>query len=180
MCTVLADDCEIRYHLERKTVKNLNLRIKRDGTVFVSAHSRVPVREIDRFVQSKAAYIQNAIRKFEEMAQHQLEPQQYHSEAVFRELLNALYPRFVKYGVARPTLRIRDMKSRWGSCLPTKGIITLNKQLLAVPLSCIEYVVMHELCHFLHPNHSKQFYTTLAMLMPDWKERKQLLNQHWM
>ena len=43
--------------------------------------------------------------------------------------------------------------------------------------NCIEYVVMHELCHFIHPNHSKQFYGFLAMLMPDWKERKQLLNK---
>lgn len=53
-----------------------------------------------------------------------------------------------------------------------KQIITLNKQLLEAPRDCIEYVVVHELCHLVHPNHSKQFYAFLTMFMPDWKERK--------
>lgn len=95
--------------------------------------------------------------------------------AVFSQTLERLYPLFEKYGVARPTLRIRSMKTRWGSCLVKKGIVTLNTHLLEAPQNCIEYVVMHELCHFIHPNHSKDFYGFLAMLMPDWKERKKAL-----
>ena len=98
-------------------------------------------------------------------------------KTVFSEIIGELYPMFQKYGVEMPTLRIRDMETRWGSCLVKKGIVTLNKRLLEAPRNCIEYVVMHELCHFIHPNHSKQFYGFLAMLMPDWKERKQLLNK---
>lgn len=66
----------------------------------------------------------------------------------------------------------------WGSCLPKKLIITLNKQLLEAPRNCIEYVVVHELCHLVHPNHSKQFYTFLTMFMPDWKERKTELEKN--
>jgi predicted metal-dependent hydrolase len=62
--------------------------------------------------------------------------------------------------------------------LVKKGIITLNKRLLEAPRNCIEYVVMHEFCHFIHPNHSKHFYGFLSMLMPDWKERKKLLENH--
>ena len=96
---------------------------------------------------------------------------------VFSELIGEIYPIFQKYGVAPPVLRIRNMDTRWGSCLPGKGIITLNKRLLEAPRNCIEYVVMHEFCHFIHPNHSKQFYAFLSMLLPDWKERKQLLDQ---
>ena len=95
----------------------------------------------------------------------------------FGEIMAEIYPLFQKYGVAQPTLRIRDMDTRWGSCLSKKGIITLNKRLLEAPRSCIEYVVMHEFCHFIHPNHSKQFYGFLAMLMPDWKERKVVLDK---
>ena len=61
--------------------------------------------------------------------------------------------------------------------MPRKGIITLNKRLLEAPRYCIEYVVMHEFCHFIHPDHSKHFYAFLTMLMPDWKERKRILDQ---
>ena len=77
-----------------------------------------------------------------------------------------------------PTLRIRDMETRWGSCLAKKGIITLNKRLLEAPRHCIEYVVTHEFCHFIHPNHSKQYYAFLTMLMPDWRERKKVLDEN--
>lgn len=96
---------------------------------------------------------------------------------VFGDVMDALYPSFQKYGVQKPSLRIRDMETRWGSCLAKKGIITLNKRLLEAPRHCIEYVVMHELCHLVHPNHSRQFYAFLTMLMPDWKERKQYLDK---
>lgn len=96
---------------------------------------------------------------------------------VFEDILEELYPQFKKYGVERPTLRIRDMETRWGSCLVKKGVITLNKRLLEAPRNGIEYVVMHELCHFVHPNHSELFYIFLTMLMPDWKERKQFLDK---
>ena len=87
-------------------------------------------------------------------------------------------PLVKKYGIEKPTLRIRDMETRWGSCLAKKRIITLNKRLLESPRNCIEYVVMHELCHLIHPNHSKQFYSFLTMLMPDWKERKIYLDKN--
>lgn len=230
--TVVADDREINYYLERKSVKNLNLRIRKDGSVFVSANVAVPVDEIDEFVCNKASYVLNAIAKFEEMAQYRPQPKQYVSgetfyvqgrglrlqlsqapkdsiisdgvyiylavkdpndfekkrrmvnrfldqqcQAVFGEVMDELYPMFRKYGVEKPSLRIREMETRWGSCLVKKGIVTLNKRLLEAPRNCIEYVLMHELCHFIHPNHSKQFYSFLAMLMPDWKERKQFLDR---
>lgn len=97
---------------------------------------------------------------------------------VFSEIIQQLYPMFQKYGINMPVLRIRSMKTRWGSCSPSRGIITLNKKLLEAPRNCIEYVVLHELCHFIHPNHSKQFYSFVAMLMPDWKERKTQLDKN--
>lgn len=98
-------------------------------------------------------------------------------DTTFGEVMSEIYPVFQKYGVAAPVLRLRNMETRWGSCLPRKGIITLNKRLLEAPRYCIEYVVMHEFCHFIHPDHSKHFYAFLTMLMPDWKERKRILDQ---
>jgi len=67
------------------------------------------------------------------------------------------------------------MKSRWGTCR-SSGKITLNLRLIELPEPCIEYIVMHELCHLMHPNHSKAFYSFLSVCMPDWKNRKNLLD----
>ena len=112
--------------------------------------------------------------KKQRMVTHYLDEQ---CRTIFAEIISEIYPVFQKYGVSMPTLRIRDMETRWGSCLAKKGVITLNKRLLEAPRDCIEYVVMHEFCHFIHPNHSKHFYSFLAMLMPDWKERKRALDR---
>ena len=229
---VLAEGQEISYVLERKQVKNLNLRIRKDGSVFVSANDAVSFDEVDEFVCNKASYILGAVKHFNEMALYKPQPKQYVSgetfylqgralrlqvsqaakdsissdgvciylkakdvndfekkrrmvnrfldsqcKTIFVGVMDELYPLFKKYGIEKPTLKIRDMETRWGSCLAKKGIVTLNKRLLEAPRNCIEYVVMHELCHFMHPNHSKYFYAFLSMLMPDWKERKQFLDQ---
>ncbi len=98
-------------------------------------------------------------------------------QMIFEEIVLETYPVFQKYGVLMPKLRIRNMETRWGSCLAQKGIITLNKRLVEAPRNCIEYVVMHEFCHLIHPNHSRRFYDFLTMLMPDWKQRKTILDQ---
>lgn len=229
--TVSFEYGEICYHLERKPVKNLNLRIYKDGSVSVSANRKVPVSQIDSFVISKGRFIFSAQKKFAEMAQYAPQPKQYVSgetfylqgrelrlnleksaadvissdgrylflrvtdpcdfakkqklitkyfdeqcNIVFSQIMLEFYPIFQKYGVAMPELRIRNMKTRWGSCLVKKGIITLNKRLLETPHICIEYVIMHEFCHLIHPNHSKYFYDFLSMQMPDWKERKKTLD----
>lgn len=231
--TVSADGQEISYLLEQKQVKNLNLRIRKNGKVYVSANPLVPVQEIDNFVVQKSSYIIRAINQFRQMQQYQPEPKRYVSgetfyiqgrglrlavaqadkdslisdgvflylnvknpedyekkrrmvtkyldqqcREIFQEELDHLYPLFQKYEIDKPQLRIRDMDTRWGSCLPGKGIITLNKRLLKVPRNCIEYVVMHELCHLVHPNHSKHFYQFLTMMMPDWKQRKEVLDKN--
>ena len=231
--TISADGSQILYELERKNVKNLNLHVRRDGTVYVSANRLVPVEQVDAFLESKIGFILNARKRFAEQAQYRPQPKQYVSgetfyiqgrglrlqvvqaakdqissdgvhlylqvrdpmdfekkkrmvsrfidqqcRQVFGEIVAEVYPIFQKYGVAMPTLRIRDMETRWGSCLAKKGIITLNKRLLEAPRYCIEYVVTHEFCHFIYPNHSKQYYAFLTMLMPDWRERKKVLDEN--
>ena len=230
--TVLFEGKSIVYQLEYKEVRNLNLRVRKDGSVYVSTNPSIPEETVDDFVKSKGDYILSALAKFEELAQYMPQPKQFVSgetfqilgrglrlkvtkgdnneltsdglymylqvkdphdfarkksmvtkyldeqcKTVFHEVLQAIYPPFQKYDVPMPALRIREMDTRWGSCLAKKGIITLNKRLLEAPRNCIEYVVMHELCHFIHPDHSKQFYGFMTMLMPDWKERKTLLDQ---
>jgi len=85
------------------------------------------------------------------------------------------YQPIVKKEIAN--IRIREMKTRWGSCNPVKGYINLNSELIKKPTVCIEYVVFHELAHLLHTNHSKQFYNYLSLYMPDWDNRKMLLEK---
>lgn len=79
-------------------------------------------------------------------------------------------------GVKVTAVRYQEMISRWGSCRPKTGRITLNLQLARYPEACIEYVLVHELCHLLHPNHSPAFYAAMTHWLPDWQERRQILN----
>lgn len=76
------------------------------------------------------------------------------------------------------TVSIRVMKTRWGSCNPTKSYINLNLELIKKPKMAIEYVVFHELAHLIHLNHDQKFYNFLSLHMPDWKKRKANLEQN--
>ena len=96
----------------------------------------------------------------------------------YKELAEKVYPIFRKYKVTFPQIKIRKMKSRWGSCLPEKNTIILNSDLILYPESCIEYVIVHEFSHFLYPNHSRQFYNFMTIVMPDWKAKKEILENY--
>lgn len=94
----------------------------------------------------------------------------------FNQVCREIYPLF--YNIDFPIIKSRRMKSRWGSCSPYKNIVTLNTSLIHKPLVCLEYVALHEFCHFVHPNHSKEFYSFVNSLMSDWKDRRSLLNSN--
>ena len=81
-----------------------------------------------------------------------------------------------KIGYLSNEIRIKNMKSCWGSCHSLKRVVTYNLQLMYKPLSVIEYVVLHELAHIPHPHHQKEFWAFVEKYMPDWKERRKLLN----
>ena len=82
----------------------------------------------------------------------------------------------VAKNIVTPHLKIRPMAKRWGSC-QASGLLTLNLDLIRAPSLCIDYVIVHELCHLHHPNHSPQFYRLLISILPDWKATKLRLEQ---
>jgi predicted metal-dependent hydrolase len=101
---------------------------------------------------------------------------QQQAERVFPERLRAMQLRFQHLSITEPELRIKDLVARWGSCSGS-GIITLNRKLMQVAKPCIDYVIVHELCHLIEHNHSPRFYLLLDQLLPDWRERRKRLNE---
>jgi predicted metal-dependent hydrolase len=79
-------------------------------------------------------------------------------------------------GLNPPELRLRRMRTRWGSCT-TAGVVSLNPDLVMVPSQCVDYVIIHELCHRKVLRHDPRFYRLLERYLPDWKARKARLDQ---
>lgn len=170
---------DIPYVLTRKSVKNIILHVGSDGLVAVSANHRVPIEDINAFVVDHAQWIASA----QEKIYNRPEPSQPATQSqrramaqeflpVAMELAKKFYWNFRPYHIPLPEVRVRYMKSRWGSCYTTRNIIVLNTRLLYYPIEYAEFVVTHEFCHFIHPNHSKDFYDLMDEIMPDWRERK--------
>ncbi len=91
-------------------------------------------------------------------------------ERMVRNMCRAVYPIFAPHQVEFPEIRFRQMVSMWGNCRPQRKIVTFNYRLLAAEPACVEYVVLHEFAHFLHPNHGKQFCDFLEKELPDWRQ----------
>lgn len=224
------DNNELEYELERKHVKNINVRIK-PNRICVSAGHSVPLQYIESFLISKKDYILKTLNQYSQTEYILMKGEYENGEAVYilgdlffielhsdREAvyfegekiilsvkdredkglrvrvmnkwlkqlctqavdaaMEKVYPAFAAYNVRYPQIRLRNMTSRWGSCQPVRGVVTFNTALIHVPEKCLEYVAAHELAHFLHADHSKGFYENLNAVMPDWKERKKLLEKY--
>ena len=74
------------------------------------------------------------------------------------------------------TFTVKKLKSKWGSCDTAKKHIVLNLELMKYPIHAIEYIILHETAHLIYPNHSKNFYNTVALYMPEWKKAKIILD----
>jgi len=92
----------------------------------------------------------------------------------FEQSLERCWPKFKRYGLHKPSLVIQRMEKRWGSLSET-GTLTLNLSLVKASKECIDYVMIHELCHLKHHDHSADFYRLLAALLPEWQNLKQKL-----
>jgi len=97
-----------------------------------------------------------------------------HARTKFYKVATPLIEKFKKYKVEPNSIVLRDMPSRWGSCTP-KGKIILNPELIKAPKGCIEYVIVHELCHLIHHDHTQKFIDLQTKEMKDWEKWKMKL-----
>ena len=170
---------KIQYSLQYKKVKNINLRIKKDATVSVSANRAVPKQFIEQFIKSKENFILKALEQIEKREE---KPSiQYFSEEEIKKIIPELclkvYPYFKERGIKYPQIKFRKMVSQWGNCCSDKGVLTFNTNLMYAPLECLEYVVLHEFTHFLVPNHSNSFYAELSVVCPMWRDKRKMLRE---
>lgn len=101
-----------------------------------------------------------------------------YTKEVVVNILNEIYKKFIPYNVPYPRLKLRKMKTRWGTCSIHTNTITINTLLIHTNRESIEYVVAHELMHFLHGNHSRDFYNSLSLVMPDHAVRRKRLKDY--
>jgi len=94
-----------------------------------------------------------------------------HAKNLLSRKISKYLPTFMAMGAVVPEVRYRRMRKRWGSC-SNGGIIMLNTELVKAPIHCIDYVIIHELCHLVYPSHDKKFYRLLGKILPDWQKRK--------
>lgn len=161
----------------RKQVKNINFRVKApDGHVEVSAPYWVDEATIKQHVSARKEWIR--------AKQAQLRLSRLHAPrmsapelAEAKKLTAARAEPYFAYWEQRIRVKAkvfayREMSSRWGSCNPRTGRICLNTRLLDYPEECLEYVVVHELCHLIEGGHGPAFKALLDEHLPDWRQRR--------
>ncbi len=172
------------YQVIRSRRRTVSVEITKDLTVLVRAPKRMPLYEIDRFVESNSKWISDHIAKAAEEKKRLDMTGPISEDDIARMKLEAEYviPGKVGHyadilGVTYGRITIRNQKTLWGSCT-AKGNLSFNCLLMAAPDHIRDYVIVHELCHRLHMNHSREFWECVSNVIPDYKDcRKWLRNE---
>jgi len=171
---------EISYTLSRKDIKNINLRVQSDGTVCLSVPKKVSDTYIEKFMREKLDWIREMQIQNKKIIHESVKiDKMFKSEAkkiIYQAIKNVKNSCSIEI-TNDITFFFRTMKTRWGSCISQKRKITFNYLLAKLPMECVEYVVLHELVHLEIQGHQKNFYDKLDILMPNWKIRKNKMNE---
>ena len=167
----------MEYTLIRSARKTISIQLSPAGEVVVRAPNRMPKRDIEGFLEEKRSWIEGHLAKLPErkprLTEAELQTLARHAKEVLPEIA-ARYAPLV--GVDYGRITIRAQRTRWGSC-SAQGNLNFNCLLMLTPDDVMEYVVVHELCHFLHQDHSPAFYREVAAILPDYREREKLGEQ---
>lgn len=170
---VFVDEFEV--WILRKRIKNINLRVKPpDGRIEVSAPLRVDTSFVRAFVREKRDWIRKQQERIAASPQGRAAAASPDEVAQWRKVVQAFVPPLIAkwepiMGVKACKIAYRNMTSRWGSCQPSTGRICINVRLALYPPECLEYVVVHELCHLLERGHGPRFHALMDAFLPDWK-----------
>lgn len=170
--------------VERKKIKNMYLRItKPEGIIKITAPFSMPQKTIEEFVRAKWSWIEATKEHFEKQMESQISEEEWTvRKEEYRKYLQQVLPEVIDKcekitGLHAEEWRLRDMKTRWGSCNVVKKRIWLNIQLAAYPRECLEYVVIHELTHLLERGHNQVFWGYMDEFCPDWRQIRKELNR---
>ncbi len=164
------------YNVEivRSNRKTLSLEIKPNGRVIARAPYRLKQSEIDKFIESKADWIEKHLQKLQQAQERQANAEKLTAdeiEELAEKALEYIPPRVEHYakliGVNYGRITIRNQHTKWGSC-SSKGNLNFNCLLMLAPPEVIDSVVVHELCHRKKMNHSEHFYAEVLRVYPDY------------
>ena len=180
---LMIDDTRIPIMLFRSKRKTISLEIKRDG-IYVRAPLRMSDAEIQSFLQRKKNWLKKHLQKQAERsaAVNDLAPYTYEELHELAEKAMQVIPERVKYyaeiiGVDYGRITIRNQRTRWGSC-SSNGNLNFNCLLMLMPDEIIDSVVVHELCHRKHMNHSAQFYAEVEKAFPEYRRCRKWLKEN--
>lgn len=168
------------YELIRSSRRTLALEITREGRVVVRAPMRVSRKQIEEFVTSHAAWIETHMAIQQKRRENHPDPTPEEREACIQRAKAELLGKVAKYsaimGLYPTGITITGAEKRFGSC-SGKNRICFSWRLMRYPEAAIDYVVVHELAHIRHKDHSKAFYACVEQVLPDWRERRKLLKE---
>ena len=168
------------YELIRSSRRTLALEVTTDCRVLVRAPMRASRRHIDEFVAGHTAWIEKHLNRQQSRRESRPEPTAQEREAYIRRAMAELPGKVARYstvmGLYPAGLTITGARTRFGSC-SGKDRICFSWRLMQYPEEAIDYVVVHELAHIRHKDHSQAFYDCIAQVMPYWRERRALLRQ---
>ncbi len=168
------------YQLRRSNRKSVAIEVTREGQVIVRAPHRLPEREIRRVLDSHAAWI--AQKRSEQAVFREAFPEPDAAEEMrLRRQAADVLPSLVEYwsgcmGVQPTGLKVTSARTRHGSC-SAQNSLCFSWRLMRYPPEAVEAVVVHELAHILHKNHSAAFYAEIERYLPDYRKRVQLLKR---
>ena len=173
----------MEYKVIRSDRRTLALQIK-NGEVIVRAPKGVTDRDIARFVSGNLPWIEKHLSAWQESSRRLSDQPPLTSEELkaLAELAAAVIPERVRHyasliGVDYGRITIRSQRTRWGSCT-AEGNLNFNCLLMLAPTEVLDSVIVHELCHRKHMNHSRDFYAEIARVYPDYKKHNGWLKEN--